>query len=685
MSGRKQGNRRAPRKQTQQQQRVPRDVVDHDPKYTWACSWSTVQSNKDGFFKAIFEGFEDSLNKSQLSTFANLDSDARRVAYLLRQEQVENLNPVTMFRQKSTKEAIGLMLQAENMMEKGNSSGALNILSRAITKAPGKEGEEGELVCRLLTLRSKALSALEQHELALKDTQTALCVGVPDPLARAQLLRTQGHAYFSLGDQMRAKLAYISAQRLLDPKNSKSNQLKLDLDEEIAKCLNATKNNTKKDDHSDENTCPKLTGGENQSIPNTSLLLGVQESAQTGRFIVAKSKVDAGDLLAAEPAYCCVLLLDKAGTHCHNCLARLVAPIGCPECSGVAFCSRECQKTACDTYHRIECHFLNLFIGLGMSILAQLALRLVTRAGSAKKFLHLWDSVHRPAEGVEEQSVSDYRRLLRLVNHPEKRGTRDYLSRTLMAVFLLKCLQKSGRFWPLDEEISSEEELKVAEALLRHLCLLQFNAHEVFETLAWDRTKVKGTKTHYIGVGVYLSIALFNHDCNPAVARTFSGTKMLLHALRPLHPGEMVGENYGPMFSNKTRAERQRSLRARYWFDCACQACSENWNTFDQGIKSPDKTEALQKMFDMGFEAMEAGKLEGAVYLLSQFINTIDGDVIMPDREVCLSIDALRLCLMNLWGNVVVIQPLKSEEKIQSTLDESTVQITELLTLEDVK
>jgi SET and MYND domain-containing protein 4 len=61
---------------------------------------------------------------------------------------------------------------------------------------------------------------------------------------------------------------------------------------------------------------------------------------------------------------------------------------------------------------------------------------------------------------------------------------------------------------------------------------------------------------------------------------------MVLFALRPLQPGEMVGENYGPIYSKKSLAERQRALRARYWFKCVCQACAENWNTFDKGIKS---------------------------------------------------------------------------------------------------
>jgi len=71
---------------------------------------------------------------------------------------------------------------------------------------------------------------------------------------------------------------------------------------------------------------PQLTGGANAELPHASALLGVQESPQTGRFIVAKSKIDAGDVLAVEPDYCSVLLPDKAGTHCHHCMARSLFP-----------------------------------------------------------------------------------------------------------------------------------------------------------------------------------------------------------------------------------------------------------------------------------------------------------------------------------------------------------------------
>jgi len=61
----------------------------------------------------------------------------------------------------------------------------------------------GEMASGLLAMRSRALCNLQQHELALKDTQMALSGGVADACARARLLRTQGRCYYSLGDQMR--------------------------------------------------------------------------------------------------------------------------------------------------------------------------------------------------------------------------------------------------------------------------------------------------------------------------------------------------------------------------------------------------------------------------------------------------------------------------------------------------
>lgn len=68
-------------------------------------------------------------------------------------------------------------------------------------------------------------------------------------------------------------------------------------------------------------------------------------------------------------------------------------------------------------------------------------------------------------------------------------------------------------------ETPNDREIAVAGLLLRHLQLLQFNAHEVFETRLGNEHRFRGSRPLYIGVAIYPTVARFNHDCYPAVTR----------------------------------------------------------------------------------------------------------------------------------------------------------------------
>ncbi len=41
----------------------------------------------------------------------------------------------------------------------------------------------------------------------------------------------------------------------------------------------------------------------------------------------------------------------------------------------------------------------------------------------------------------------------------------------------------------------------------------------------------------------------------------------------------MVTENYGPTFFDMPKKKRQSILKERYWFQCGCQACKDDWPT----------------------------------------------------------------------------------------------------------
>lgn len=71
-------------------------------------------------------------------------------------------------------------------------------------------------------------------------------------------------------------------------------------------------------------------------------------------------------------------------------------------------------------------------IGSGMSILSHTALRMITQKD-------LQSNLKIFANKCEEKAY-------KLCTNAEKRKPKDFLQRTLMAAFLLRCLQKSGYF-----------------------------------------------------------------------------------------------------------------------------------------------------------------------------------------------------------------------------------------------
>lgn len=53
-----------------------------------------------------------------------------------------------------------------------------------------------------------------------------------------------------------------------------------------------------------------------------------------------------------------------------------------------------------------------------------------------------------------------------------------------------------------------------------------------------------------------------------------------MHAIRNVATGEQIAENYGPLYSQNSKGERLEILKKNYWFDCACEACEENWPVY---------------------------------------------------------------------------------------------------------
>lgn len=112
--------------------------------------------------------------------------------------------------------------------------------------------------------------------------------------------------------------------------------------------------------------------------------------------------------------------------------------------------------------------------------------------------------------------VSDYRRVYYMERNEKMRTAKSFLNYAAMAYFLTHCLRTGGFF----DETDAKGNVMTADAfdfigalVLRNLQVMQFNSHEVYEL------RKDGAKTVFLGGGLYPTLGLFNHSCNPSIVR----------------------------------------------------------------------------------------------------------------------------------------------------------------------
>jgi hypothetical protein len=71
----------------------------------------------------------------------------------------------------------------------------------------------------------------------------------------------------------------------------------------------------------------------------------------------------------------------------------------------------------------------------------------------------------------------------------------------------------------VSEHELTQDEVFVGGLLLRHLQLLQFNAHEISELQLESPRKLNSARSVFLGGGLFPTLALFNHSCDPGIVR----------------------------------------------------------------------------------------------------------------------------------------------------------------------
>ncbi|ESO97141.1 hypothetical protein LOTGIDRAFT_143433 [Lottia gigantea] len=304
--------------------------------------------------------------------------------------------------------------------------------------------------------------------------------------------------------------------------------------------------------------------------------------------IYTTKDVEAGELLFCEKPFASKNMHNSDLTHCQNCLNRVLSPLPCDQCSGVVFCSEECKAEAMKSFHFAECRVLetihNIDFGLG-----HLALRMVLKAGlnhilqNNKKYPESFRSdilrIGFNKDGVYDSM--DYDTVYSLVKHSEKRSLGDLFKRSVVAVFMVKCLEHTLSSQPLSTKAHLPEKCVIGGHILRHIQMLPCNAHEVSE-FAYREYDLPNSQTMEIGSGIYATLSLINHSCDPNVVRHSYGDFCAVRAIRNIPKGTEVYDSYGALYPLTAKKDRQEKLLSQYFFKCSCKACLEKWPLYFQ-------------------------------------------------------------------------------------------------------
>ncbi|CAF1229973.1 unnamed protein product [Didymodactylos carnosus] len=377
----------------------------------------------------------------------------------------------------------------------------------------------------------------------------------------------------------------------------------------------------------------ELNSHSNSKYPSFDNTVDIRISKDKGRYVAcahSSSEMKPGKIVMIEKPYASVLLTPYFETHCSHCLYRLYTIwYPCRKCITVRYCSTECEQTAWTTYHQYECCLISLILKLEK--MQFLGLRVMTKTKwqffqeRKDEFMnYLKYSVKIVSEKMYEWN--QYENILQLESHSNDRDLNDLLQRTIIACIIGYALSKTNYFLSdsmdncNDNTIVDENLIYLCSLLARHLQSLPCNAHEISEYIEIPSQPLS-SHTIELGAGIYCSLSLFNHSCDPAVIRNFIGDTVLVRLLKTVESNDELSDNYGQIYAISRKKERQTNLYDQYYFKCSCTPCIQDWVIYDQLPDEPRFRQNVSKNeFDELYEKYQ-----------KSFQNLIDGH--LPSRN----------------------------------------------------
>eukprot|EP01105_Mastigella_eilhardi_P025656 TRINITY_DN7046_c0_g1_i1.p1 TRINITY_DN7046_c0_g1~~TRINITY_DN7046_c0_g1_i1.p1 ORF type:complete len:684 (-),score=130.18 TRINITY_DN7046_c0_g1_i1:55-2106(-) len=351
---------------------------------------------------------------------------------------------------------------------------------------------------------------------------------------------------------------------------------------------------------------------------------GTSSVKGAGRGLFTNVNCSPGDMLFAEDPCAAVLLPEHHFTRCHHCFRQCFALLPCPDCRLTMWCSNECRDSAV-AYHSFECRHAGFYREAPTPVV--LALRiLLCAAGDSTRELNA--------------------------------HVRDMESETLAESLLLSLVTVQSLGDALAAELSCEVE-GLAEALASLLCKLKSNTFAIFEVISTDDDAVvQTTRQVKVAQALFPTAVVINHACRPNAVLQYAGRRVIVHSAEALPCGAELFISYGPHEASAPSAERRRALRAQYFFQCVCPACTDTVADSSQGLcfRCPVTQECAGVLLPGGSQCPTCNALiDSTIYgklnedarraarMLCDGASLLDGNV--PEKAMPLLAECLKLRL----------------------------------------
>ena len=253
------------------------------------------------------------------------------------------------------------------------------------------------------------------------------------------------------------------------------------------------------------------------------------------------------------------------------------------------FCSEKCLYEGNKKFHKTLCPVSANFKSSNLDGNVLLNLRIIVELGldRLKEKVTKYKSENNrdlSKSGFDENGhycSDDYRTVYYLETNFKKRSIPYLFETGVRAVFLTKLLLQTTFFGSgVDVHCPSTKAdiILAGSTMTSHLLSFPSNAHEIGHLM--NETDIMSPGSKPIGAGVFVVCSLLNHSCNPTVARTSYGERMVMYAVRPIHKDEEITDSYEHLFAQDSLVERKAELLDQYCFECECDACINFWPLF---------------------------------------------------------------------------------------------------------